>query len=265
MSFDDIPLWVLFVVTMGVVMASIEVGLRAGRRSRLRSRDSEEEKEGAVSGMSGAILGLTAFILAFTFSLVGDRYDTRKELVREDAIALRTAWLRADVLPTPVRDRSRALLREYLDLRVRFVQQRDLSPEHVRAWHAREEHLQRELWILGMANVPRDDIGAMYIESLGDVARVDALRVAISIQSRVPGGVWAVLYVLTILGMISIGYHTGIAGSKRSQATIVLALAFATVIIVIAMLDRPGDMPVSQQPLIDAGAFMARGQMRSAN
>lgn len=258
MSFDDIPLWLLFVATIAVVMLAIEAGHRAGCRSRLRSRDSEEEKEGAVSGMSGAILGLTAFILAFSFGLVGDRYDTRKELVREDAIALRTAWLRADILPTPARDRSRALLHEYLDLRVRFVQHRDLSPERVQAWHAREERLQREVWAIAMANVPHDDIGSLYIESLGEVFRVDALRIAISIQARVPGGVWVVLYVLTILGMVSIGYHTGIAGSKRSQATVVLALAFATVIIVIAMLDRPADMPVSQQPLIDAGAFMGR-------
>lgn len=97
-----------------------------------------------------------------------------------------------------------------------------------------------------------EDVGALYVESLGEVFTVDALRVAIGMQARVPLIVWAVLYALTILGMVSIGYQNGIAGSKRSRATVVLALAFATVIMVIAMLDRPGDLPVSQQPLIEA-------------
>lgn len=73
-----------------------------------------------------------------------------------------------------------------------------------------------------------EDVGALYVESLGEVFTVDALRVAIGMQARVPSIVWAVLYALTILGMVSIGYQNGIAGSKRSRATVVLGLAFAT-------------------------------------
>jgi hypothetical protein len=52
--------------------------------------------------------------------------------------------------------------------------------------------------------------------------------------------------------MMGIGYHTGIAGSKRSLATLILALSFAMVIGMIASLDRPGGfIKVTQQPLID--------------
>jgi uncharacterized membrane protein SirB2 len=70
--------------------------------------------------------------------------------------------------------------------------------------------------------------------------------------------IWLVLYGLVILGMMSIGYHTGIAGSKRSNAGFILALSFAMVIVVIASLDRPGAyVRVSQQPLADLRAFMA--------
>ena len=80
-----------------------------------------DDKDSATSTISGAILGLSAFMLAFTFAIVAERYDTRKGLVREDAVAIRTAWQRADFLPEEDRGEAVALLRQYVDLRVKFA------------------------------------------------------------------------------------------------------------------------------------------------
>ena len=88
---------------------------------------------------------------------------------------------------------------------------------------------------------------------------IHALRVAVAMQARIPAGIWLVLYVLVILGMIGIGYQTAIAESaRRSWATPILAFAFSLVIVLIASLDRPqsGFITVSQQPLIDLRASM---------
>ena len=87
------------------------------------------------------------------------------------------------------------------------------------------------------------------------------MRVAVGIQARVPNEIWLVLYFITILGMMGVGYHTGIAGSKRSLARPILALSFALVFALIASLDRPdsGVLEVSQQPLIDLRESMAAG------
>ena len=97
------------------------------------------------------------------------------------------------------------------------------------------------------------DVAALYIESLNEVNGIHASRVAIALQARVPGEIWFVLYFITVLGMESVGYQTGIAGSKRSVAWPILALSFALVFALIASLDRPDSciMKVSQQPLID--------------
>lgn len=71
-------------------------------------------------------------------------------------------------------------------------------------------------------------------------------------------GIWFALYSLTILGMVSMGYHAGIAGSKRSKATWIVAISFGMVIALIASLDRPGGfVRVTQQPLIDVQQFIA--------
>jgi hypothetical protein len=56
-----------------------------------------------------------------------------------------------------------------------------------------------------------------------------------------------------MLGMMGVGYQSGIAGSKRSKAGPILALSFALVFALIASLDRPGSgvITVTQEPLID--------------
>ena len=257
MSFDSLPIWVFFLGTILVVMASIEVGYHLGTAAH----KSEDEKESPVSGVSGAILALTAFMLAFTFGIVSDRYDARKGLVREDANALRTTYLRAAFLPEPDRTETRRLLKQYLDLRLAFAQGDRADAEHVNATQIQTSRIQDRLWDIAVAHGERDlnsDVAALYIESLNEVFAVHANRIAVGLQARIPMEIWLVLYGLTILGMMSIGYHTGIAGSKRSKAGFILALSFAMVIAVIASLDRPGAyVRVSQQPLADLRAFMA--------
>ena len=101
------------------------------------------------------------------------------------------------------------------------------------------------------------DVAALYIESLTEVMDVHASRLAIGVRMRLPSGIWIALYSPTILGMVSMGYHAGIAASKRSNATWVLPVSFAMVITLIAALDRPwGVTMVTQQPLVDPEEFM---------
>jgi hypothetical protein len=108
---------------------------------------------------------------------------------------------------------------------------------------------------MAVTNARKDmnsDVAALYLESLTDVFAIHASRVAVGIQARIPEGIWLTLMAITILGMIGVGYQAGIAGSKRTLAMPLLAIAFASVIATIAALDRPiGGFTVSQQPLVD--------------
>jgi hypothetical protein len=258
MNPDSLPTWAFFVGTILLVMLSTEVGYALGNLARRRK---EEEKEAPISGVSGAILGLAAFMLAFTFGAVTDRYDARKSLVREDANAIRTAYLRADFLPEPDRTESKRLLKAYLDLRVAFVEAGSI--EHIRPRLLETNRLQRRLWDIAVANARKDmnsDVAALYIESLNEMVAVHASRLAIGVQARLPIGIWIVLCGLTTFGMMSMGYHAGVVESKRSKATVVLAISFAMVIAVISSLDRPGGfIKVTQQPLVDLQGTMSTG------
>ena len=265
MRIDAIPIWAIFVATIIVVMIAIEIGYRLGH---VMHRRSEDEKESPVSAIAGAILGLAAFMLAFTFGIVSERHDARKGLVRDDAVAIRTAWKRSDFLPETDRAEAAALLRQYVDVRVKFAEAVSLEPERVKSVLAETERLQDRLWNMAVANARKDmnsDVAALYIDSLNAVYGIHASRVAVGIQARIPSEIWLVLYCITILGMMSVGYQTGIAGSKRSMARPILAVSFALVFALIASLDRPdsGVLQVTQQPLIDLRDSMAAAAARA--
>ena len=89
MNLDALSIPFFFLGTIAIVLGSIELGYWLGSRAHRLA----DEKESPVSGVSGAILGLTAFMLAFTFGIVAERFDARKALVRADANAISTAYL----------------------------------------------------------------------------------------------------------------------------------------------------------------------------
>lgn len=261
MNIDQVPLWILFAAMVLFILLSIEAGYFLGRQVHRRT---EEEKESPASAIAGTILGLVAFMLAFTFSIVAERFDSRKGLVREEANSIRTAWQRSDFLPEPDRAEAVALLREYVDVRVDGVYavrsgERDMT--HVNQVLADSERIQRRLWNMAVANARKDmnsDVAALYVDSLNQISEIHATRVAIGLQQRIPGPIWGVLGALTVCGMAATGYQGGIAGSKRSWALVLLSVSFSLVVTLIISLDRPGGgvLKVSQQPLIDLGSAM---------
>lgn len=255
----DVPIVVIFLGTIAVVAIAVEAGYRLGSSRRRRS---EDEKESPVSAISSAIIGLAAFMLAFTFGLAAERHQAKRTLVREEAVAIRTAWDRSDFLPATDRPAAAALLQKYVADRVRFAESKKLEPTRVQQMLADAQQQQNQLWTMAVANARKDmnsDVAALYIESLNEVNGLHATRVAIAIQARIPTAIWVALYLVTFLGMFSVGYQTGIASSERSVSWAVLALAFALVFALIGALDHPdsGFARISQQPLMDLRDAMA--------
>jgi hypothetical protein len=258
---DAIPIWTLFIGTILLVVLAIEIGYRMGRRVEQRERD---EKEAPVAAASAAVLGLLAFILAFTFGIVTNRYDARKDLVRQEANAIRTTWMRAELLPGPDHESSAKLLREYLDLRIGVAHLR--GDEERRRSIQTSVRIQRQLWDTAVVNARRDlnsDIGALYIESVNELMDLHSLRVAVALHAGIPDGIWLVLFALLFLSMIVAGYQIAIAGTSRRSwvMPLFLALSFSLVIALLVALDRPksGYIVVSQQPFLDLKAEMSAG------
>ncbi len=243
---DDLPIWGVFVCTCLLVLASIEIGHQVG----LYRNRSEHEKEGSVGGMVGTTLGLFAFILAFTFGLSASRYDSRRQTVLDEANALGTLYLRADLLPEQ-RDEIRALIRQYVDVRLEAVRSGNVS-EGIK----QSEELHSQLWTraAGISSKDPHSVAAgLFIQALNEVIDLHSIRIYVGLRSRVPIIIWMALYIIAVVSMGAMGYQGGLSGTRRSPAVLAVAIAFSLVIWLIADLDRPGEglIQTSQQALVD--------------
>ena len=250
---DYLPLWGLFISTLILALVFNELGFRIGTFRHERGR---KEQVAPVGGMAGATLGLLAFTLAFTFGMAASRHDARKQLVLDEANAVNTTYLRAEMLPQPYRGEIQIMLREYVDVRL----QGTAHPEKLGAAIARSEELQRLLWkqTVAVSEKHPSPINGIFITSLNLVIDLHAKRVTASLRNRIPGTIWVALYLVAFLAMMAMGYHTGLSGSQRSIATVFQALAFSAVLILIADLDRPqeGLLKVGQEAMVEVQTTM---------
>jgi hypothetical protein len=244
---DAFPPWVLFVATVVVAMLSFEGGFWVGKR---RS-ESEREQEIVVRGLVGGMLGLEAFMLAFTFGGAAAHFDAGRQALLNEANAIRTAYLRADLLPEPHRAEIRNLLREYVDIRLEGIRSGKIE-EAI----ARSEELHGELWLQAEASKEKATSPAFavqFIQSLNEIIALHTKRVITGLEFRIPDIIWIVLYLITALAAASIGYHSGLSGRSRPLVVLAFILGFSAVIFLIVDLDRPGRglIEVSQQAMVD--------------
>ena len=121
-------------------MACIEFG----RRFRLRRR--EEKPSSGLGTIDGAVFGLMALLLGFSFSGAVSRFDTRRDLIVQETNAIGTAWLRIDLLPEAAQPQIRNDFRAYLDARLAFY--KNLESDRTKAMDqlALSEKLQKKIW-----------------------------------------------------------------------------------------------------------------------
>jgi hypothetical protein len=211
--------------------------------------------ETPVGEMVTATLGLLAFILAFTFGLAASRFDAKRQLVVDEANAIGTTYLRADMLPAH-RDDIRALLRAYVDVRIEAI-----TPDRLAAGIRHSEALQNQLWAqtvpIARSN-PDSVIVGLFVQSLNDVIDLHTKRLTAAVRNRIPLAIWVALYGISVLSFAAMGYHSGLIGTSRSLVIIAVAFTFSVVIVLIADLDRSqqGFLKVSPQALIDVRQSM---------
>ncbi|MGD9402933.1 MAG: hypothetical protein PVF95_11775 [bacterium] len=244
---DSIPLWVIFAVMALLFLLAAEAGFRLGRH-RCHLAEAKISHAGAIIA---ATLALMAFMLAFTFSMGGSRFDARRHLVVDEANAVGTAYLRAAMLQEPQRTEIRDLLREYVEVRLRIVREKET---YAQDGIVRSEEIQRLLWNK-ITDLGQDDdrsiVVGLLVQSLNDVIDIHTKRMATGLLHRIPEVIWINLFFIGLIGTAVIGYRAGLSGTRGMAATLALILAFSAVMILIMDLDRPGQsmFEVSQQSL----------------
>lgn len=244
---DAIPLWLFVLLFIVLTFACYEIGYRVGNRAKSSGAVAEE---GAAGVLVGSILGLMAFLLAVTMGMAGDRFDTRRGLVLQEATTIGTTYLRAGYLPEPASAELQDLLREYVPLRIGTS-----DPDQLQANIDRSEELHVEMWAIAedVAREAGNDVNALFIESLNDTIDLHTMRLTAGLYGRVPPTILWLLIVGSALSLGLVGYNAGLAGRRSPVLAGVLVFAMGTVLALVMDLDRPADglIQTNQRPLIE--------------
>jgi hypothetical protein len=256
---DVVPLWGLCLTACLVAWLALEGGFRLGLWRRSHATD---EKEGPVGAMVGSILALLAFMVAFTFGLAAARFDARRQVVLDEANAIGTTYLRARLLPEPQRTEVAKLLQDYVNVRLTGAQGAE-SAQAIADAIARSEQLHEALWSQAVAAAEKNPspITGLFVQSLNEMIDLHSKRILVGLRSRIPSVIWIELCLLAALGIASMGYQAGLSEVRRSPAMLGLVFAFASVLLLIADLDRPteGSLTTSQEAMFDLQRSMRTG------
>lgn len=79
-----------------MLLAAAELSFRLGHYAESRFDEKTREQTSVIAGSLLAVLGM---LLGFTVSMAVTRFETRKQLVLDEANAIGTSYLRAQLLP----------------------------------------------------------------------------------------------------------------------------------------------------------------------
>jgi hypothetical protein len=251
--FDNFSVWGFFLFMTFASIFPIEVGQWLGARQRRIS--DVHHPEGPLGNVVAATLALLGFLVALTVGSATARFDTRKEAVIDGVNAIETAYRNAALLPEPHRSESRQLLRDYIDVRIEMPKHFG-DPAGLEKLEDRIKVLQLALWSHSVALAEENRSSAtytLYANSLNEVFKLYNKRLILGSQHRIPTFVWVVLIIVTMITMLGVGFRFGLAGTRSTTATLMLAVTYALVIDLIFDIDQPakGFIDVSQEPMTE--------------
>jgi hypothetical protein len=234
----------------GLLLAFMSVASIAGYALRKRRERSgiPQESESQQGYVVSAVLGLLALLMGFTFSLAIDRFDTRRVLVLQDANAIGTAYLRAQLLPEPHRSRLTGLLLEFTETKIALAK---AQPRDAGELLARDDRLLTDIWAADAAAfdaIKNLDFSSTFINSMNAMIDLDASRRSAR-RAHVPTLVFAVLLIYLIVTAGVLGYVLAGRGGRQIGAVLLGLLTLSLMLIL--DIDRPtiGGIREDQGPM----------------
>jgi hypothetical protein len=235
----DQPLLVLLTTLPGFWMAAW-----VGRRVREWQRASDEKSGEDLALIVGGTLTLLGLIIGFTFSMAVGRYDQRKNYEEQEANAIGTEYVRADLLPGAAAAKVRGLLRSYLDQRILYYVTRDAR--QLRQIDSHSSRIKGEMWsaVSTPALAQPTAVAALAVSGMNDVLNTQGYTQA-AWWNRIPLGAWALMIAIAIFSNVLVGYK---AQKRSALLFLVLPVALSITLFLIADIDSPRDGVIHVRP-----------------
>ena len=227
------PLSVSIVLFVGMTIL-FAAGRKLGLRRHLEESPGERESLGTIEG---ALFGMFALLMAFTFSGAAQRFSEKKALINQEVGFTRTAYLRLQLVPENERVALEELFRRYVDSRLetyRRLPDIQAATQEV----VESKRLQKAIWAKAVAaarlpNADRD-VQEVLLPAINDMINIAATRI-MAVQAHPPRIVFELLFVLGLMCSLLAGYHT--AGGRKWNWLHLFSFTLITVIVVYVILD----------------------------
>jgi hypothetical protein len=226
----DYPIFVL-VVSFLAFWSAAWIGASFPRRKG----PSEDQYPEELRFVLGSILTLLGLIIGFTFSMAVSRYDQRKNYEEQEANAIGTEYVRADLLPPADAAKVRALLRDYLDQRI--LQYKARGAQKIQQLDTQIAQLQVEMWsvVAKYGTGQQSAVTALAVAGMNDVLNAQGYTQA-AWWNRIPRAAWVFMIVISVFCNLLIGYATH---KTRAFLFLVLPMALSISFFLIADIDSP--------------------------
>jgi hypothetical protein len=248
MTLLDFPI-LLLLLSIVLLSASAWIGLVLRGKKELEGQAREDF--GVVLAAALTLLGL---IIGFSFSMATSRYDQRKNYEEAEANAIGTEFIRLGLLPAADASAATKTLKNYLDERVLWYEERD--PRRLRQVNEKTAQLQNQLW--STIKVPAvsqpNPVIALAVAGMNDVLNSQGYTQA-AWWNRIPLAAWLLMGTIAVLCNGMMGYGAAIRNSRSFVITI-LPLIVSISFYLIADIDSPrgGMVQVVPQNLLSVVA-----------
>jgi hypothetical protein len=223
-------------------------------------RAMKQDERSDFDVIQAATLTLLGLIIGFSFSMATSRYDLRKNYEEEEANAIGTEYVRAELLPALDAATIRSELQKYLTLRIDFYEAcissagrfPSCDTSELERINAETATLQTQLWnaVKTPAMAQPDAVRALVVEGMNDVLNRQGYTQA-AWWNRIPASAWALMVGLAVCANVLVGY--GIRSERvRHSLLFVMPLVIAISFLLIADIDSPrgGLIHVAPQNLV---------------
>lgn len=228
--------WILTLLLFVFMVIGVISGNYFGKRSDQRSAERKGD-----SLMTAGIYTLVGLLMAFSFSMAGSRFDSRKKIIIEEANDIGTALLRSNLYPDSITVLFKEDFKKYIDARILYFESRTDIPRALASMDTANKYGTRIFML-----------AARYAMEPGYVVpsqqMVPAVNAMLDIANtrfhdelyKVPSIIIFLIVVLSFISSFIYGYTARISGKRIDWLlSILYTLIFCLVFYFMLDLDRP--------------------------
>ena len=245
-----VPGWLIALLLFALLWLASWLGMRLRQRLRINAE---------MPYATSAAISLLALLIGFTFSMALSRYESRRDLLVEEAAALESMWQRVPLIADPARSELVALTRSYADQRLAYFSFGIDLDTATRADKAADD-IAEHMWMIVRDLSAANDQPLITRMLMDNLTRIDdaAWRREAMGREHIPALVIDLLVIFALCTAVSMGFAAPPGDRVHPPHLIFYALTAAAIML---MLDidhpRSGLIIISQRPMNEVIAIMA--------